>query len=198
MSMFTACTRLKFGMKRKQKRYEEQNLQLMCSPVGRFKTVVEEGSSNVQLYQISTQQSHKLYFKERDLKRRSQVTAIPCDMVPSSGIRKSLQYHLDEQNKTNLDHVDEADDVGVIDLPQDENLRHETILQLLTKPSHGDLLDCNHGSIYKMPPFPHHRKRTRPDLSSHRVIPDYPPAHPRRQLSHPSSAEQIYGDPKIE
>ena len=136
MSMFTACTRLKFGMKRKQKRYEEQNLQLMCSPVGRFKTVVEEGSSNVQLYQISTQQSHKLYFKERDLKRRSQVTAIPCDMVPSSGIRKSLQYHLDEQNKTNLDHVDEADDVGVIDLPRDENPRHRDL--------HGDLLDSNH------------------------------------------------------
>ncbi|KAL0673105.1 hypothetical protein Bca4012_001086 [Brassica carinata] len=104
----------------------------MCPPVGRFKTVVEEGSSNVQLYQISTQQSHKLYFKERDLKRRSQVTAIPCDMVPSSGIRKSLQYHLDEQNKTNLDHVDEADDVGVIDLPRDENPRHR------------DLLDSNH------------------------------------------------------
>ena len=136
MSMFTACTRLKFGMKRKQKRYEEQNLQLMCSPVGRFKTVVEEGSSNVQLYQISTQQRHKLYFKERDLKRRSQVTAIPCDMVPSSGIRKSLQYHLDEQNKTNLDHVDEADDVGVIDLPRDENPRHRDL--------HGDLLDSNH------------------------------------------------------
>jgi len=40
---------------------------------------------------------------------------------------------------------DEADDAGVIDLPQDENHRH------------GDLLDSNRGSIYKMPPFPHHR-----------------------------------------
>ncbi|KAF3540533.1 hypothetical protein F2Q69_00024008 [Brassica cretica] len=43
----------------------------------------------------------------------------------------------------------EADDVGVIDLPQDENLRHGDL--------HGDLRDSNHGSNYKMPPFPHHR-----------------------------------------
>lgn len=84
---------------------------------------------------------------------------------------------------TNLDHVDQTDDVGVIDPPQDINLRHETLLQLLVKPSHSDLLDCDVGPVNTVPRFGDYRERTRPDLPTNQVVADNAPA-PRRGLGH--------------
>lgn len=77
----------------------------------------------------------------------------------------------------------------MIDPPEDENLRHETILQLLIKPPHSDLLDGDHGAVNAVPRFPNHRERTGTDLSTHQVVANHATA-PRRRLSHFSSDKQ--------
>jgi len=68
----------------------------------------------------------------------------------------------------------------MIDPPQDKNLRHETFLQLLVKPVHGDLFDSNLSTVNAVPRFPNNRERTRPDLTTHQVVSN----DPTRELSH--------------
>ena len=70
--------------------------------------------------------------------------------------------------KTHLNYIMQFDYIRMINLLQDKNLRHETLLQLLVKPISVDLFDGNLSAMNSVPSMPNDRERTRPDS-----LPDY-------------------------
>lgn len=82
----------------------------------------------------------------------------------------------------NLNNIVQANNIRVVNLLQDKNLRHETLLQLLVEPSGGDLLYGHLGSMDTVPPMPHHRERPGPYLPSDDVVSDQTAS--TRRLSH--------------
>lgn len=67
----------------------------------------------------------------------------------------------------------ESDDMRVIDRLEDVDLRQKTLLKLLAKPIHDDLLDCNLRPSDPMLGMPYPRERSRSYLSSEHIVPNH-------------------------
>lgn len=86
---------------------------------------------------------------------------------------KHPQKELEELN-TDLNDIEQSDDIWMINPLQDKDLGHKTILQFLTEAAHRNFLDRHLRSMNSMPRMPDHREWTRPNLPTNQIVRHHP------------------------
>lgn len=81
-----------------------------------------------------------------------------------------------------LDHIMQSNDIRMINISQNINLRHQTLFQLFIQFPCKNLLNRNFGTMNLMPRMPNHRKRSRTKLFPYNIIPNRSTSI--RRLSH--------------
>ena len=165
------------------------NKQKPCGKSFPFKTI--PNTSTIPIKKNTHINSHRNEQKQRfkQIKKRFKVYCFLTKQQQTSKFffhyfpQFSHQPNSTQQKKsTNLNDIVQANNIGVVNPLEDEDLRHERLLQFLVESTRSDFLDRHLGSMNSVPRVPHHRERPGPDLPTHQVVSDH--SAPPCSLSH--------------